>query len=68
MGPTQIVLVCRDVAYLKQKPLRAPSESLTEPDVPLLLPASLNAASVLMMPNTSCVKAVTIFPCEGSGL
>ena len=37
-------------------------------DLPLLLPANLKAANVLMMPNTSCVKAVTIFPCDGSGL
>jgi hypothetical protein len=36
-------------------------------DLPLLLPANLNAAIALIIPKTSCERAVTIFPCEGSG-
>jgi hypothetical protein len=36
-------------------------------DLPLLLPANLNAAMALIIPKTSCDSAVTIFPWEGSG-
>jgi hypothetical protein len=36
-------------------------------DLPLLLPANLNAAMALIIPKTSCERAVTIFPWEGSG-
>ena len=35
--------------------------------VPLLLPASLNAASVRMMPNKSWDRIVEILPWAGSG-
>ena len=36
-------------------------------NLPLLLPASLNAAIALIIPNTSCDNAVMILPCDGSG-
>ena len=32
-----------------------------------MLPASLNGASVRMMPNTSCERTVVILSCVGSG-
>lgn len=36
-------------------------------DSPLLLPASLKAASDRIMPKTSCDKRVTTLPWDGSG-
>lgn len=48
--------------------LNATFELRNENNVPLLLPASLKAASVRMMPKTSCERMVLILPWVGSGL
>ena len=50
-----------------QESLNAAMVYLRIQDIPLLLPASLNAARVLMIPKTSCDRTVVILPCVGSG-
>jgi len=46
-----------------QESLNVTSRSLQDKDVPLLLPASLKAAKLLMIPKTSCERIVETFPC-----
>ena len=43
------------------------SPGLPDENIPLLLPANLKAAKVLIIPKTSCERSVVIFPWVGSG-
>lgn len=56
-----------ELTPILQESLNVASGSPNNGDIPLLLPANLKGAKVLIIPNTSWDKSVLIFPCVGSG-